>query len=59
MADGVVLSDAQFKQRGTQILPTYGQQGEGGSYSYLEKLIAGMPKRLLKCKKNGYGRCGK
>ena len=57
--DGVVLSGAQFRQRAAQILSTYGQPGDDGADSYLEKLIAGMPKRLRKCKQNGYGRCGK
>ena len=37
----------------------YSQPAEDGGPSFLEKLIAGMPKRLEKCKANGYGRCGK
>ena len=59
LQDGVVLSGAQFRQRAAQVLSTYGQPGDDGADSYLEKLIAGMPKRLRKCKQNGYGRCGK
>ena len=31
----------------------------GQQHSYLQKLVRGMPKRLARCKKNKYGRCGK
>ena len=34
-------------------------QGPGEQYSYLERLVRGIPKRLAKCKKNNYGPCGK
>ena len=34
-------------------------QGPGEQYSYLERLVRGMPKRLARCKKNSYGPCGK
>ena len=59
LQDLVVLTDAQYRQRAAQVLTSYSQPAEDGGPSFLEKLIAGMPKRLEKCKANGYGRCGK
>ena len=54
-----MLTDSQYRQRAAQVLTSYSQPAEDGGPSFLEKLIAGMPKRLEKCKANGYGRCGK
>ena len=59
LRDGVILTEPQYRQRAAQLLAAYGQTPSGGGASYLEKLVAGMPKRLQKCKANGYGRCGK
>ena len=57
--NGVELSVLQFKQRAAQILASYSELGPNDTCSYLDKLVAGMPRRLQKCKDNGYGRCGK
>ena len=54
-----VITTAQFKQRVSQILTSYGYVHPGQKYSYLETLLRGMPKRLVKCKNNKYGLCGK
>ena len=54
-----IITTQQFKQRAAQILHSYSLKGPGEQYSYLEKLVRGMPARLLKCKKNKYGPCGK
>ena len=54
-----VITTLQFKQRASYLLTSYGCAKPGKKYSYLENLIRGMPKRLLKCKKNTYGHCGK
>ena len=59
LQDLVVLTDAQYRQRAAQVLTSDSQPAEDGAPSFLEKLVAGMPKRLEKCKANGYGRCGK
>ena len=59
LQDLVVLTDAQYRQRAAQVLTSYSQPAEDGGPSFVDKLIAGMPKRLEKCKANGYGRCGK
>ena len=59
LQDRVVLTDAQYRQRAAQVLTSYSQPAEDGCPSFFEKLITGMPKRLEKCKANGYGRCGK
>ena len=53
-----IITTQQFKQRVAQILHSYSLKGPGEQYSYLEKLVRGMPARLLKCKKNKYGPCG-
>ena len=57
--DGVVITEAQYRQRAAQLLTSYSVPGETGGQSFLDKLIAGMPRRLEQCKANGYGRCGK
>ena len=54
-----IITVPQFRQRATQILNSYGEAAPGQAYSYLQKLVRGMPKRLAKCKANDYGRCGK
>ena len=54
-----VITTTQFEQRAAQILTSYGVAGPGEQYSYLEKLLRGMPKRLVDCKKNKYHDCGK
>ena len=59
LRDGVILTEVQYRQRAAQLLASYGQTPSGGGTSYLEKLVAGMPKRLLSGEANGYGCCGK
>ena len=54
-----IITTQQFRQRVAQILHSYSLKGPGEEYSYLEKLVRGMPGRLLKCKKNKYGPGGK
>ena len=54
-----VITTLQFKQRVSQLLTSYGCAHPGKKYSYLEALLRGMPKRLMKCKRNKYGPCGK
>ena len=58
LAQGRYLTVAQFRQRVGQILQSYSEVKEGEVQSYLNKLVTGMPARLLKCQKNRYGRCG-
>lgn len=55
----VFLSVAQFKVRATTLLASYAKELPGQKYSFLQKLVRGMPKRLIKMKKNQFGRCGK
>ena len=54
-----VITTFQFKQKASQLLTSYGYVKPGKKYSYLENLIRGMPGRLLRCKENKYGNCGK
>lgn len=54
-----VITTLQFKLRVSQLLTSYGYVKPGKKYSYLENLIRGMPKRLMKRKQNKYGNCGK
>ena len=56
---GKVITVKQFRQRCSQLLTSYGLKGPGEQYSYLEKLVRGMPARLAKSRKNKYGPCGK
>ena len=62
MADlqaGRYLSTCQYKCRVSQILTSYSVPQAGESMSHLSSLLKGMPRRLAKCKANGYGPCGK
>ena len=62
MADldvGRILTVAQFRQRVSQILQSFEVPKLGERSSRLEKLVAGMPKRMASCKANRYGKCGK
>ena len=54
-----VITTVQFKQRVSQLLTSYGYVKPGKKHSYLENLLRGMPKRLMRCKQNRYGNCGK
>ena len=56
--DNIILVP-QFRKRVSQILNSFNLKGPGEEYSYLEKLVRGMPARLKKAKKNKYGPCGK
>ena len=58
-AEGHTISVAQFKQRAAQALHGYCIAAPGQTHSYLQKLVCGMPKRLIKSRANEYGRCGK
>ena len=51
-----VISVTCFKQRVSQLLNSYSLVGPGEKYSYLEKLVRGLPRRLAKCKKNKVAR---
>ena len=53
------LTEAQFKARVAMLLDSYGQVKPGETYSYLQKLVRGMPGRLRKRRSNTLGRCGK
>ena len=59
LSEGRVLTPARFRQRVAQLLNSYGIVEEGQSYSRLQKLVRGMPRRLAACRKNKFGRCGK
>ena len=54
-----VITTLQFRQRVAQLLHSSSLNGPGKEHSYLERLVRGMPGRLLRCKKNKYGPCGK
>ena len=54
-----IITTQQFRQRVSQILNSYGLKGPGEQYSSLEKLVRGIPARLMKSKKNKYGPSGK
>ena len=61
MADlkaGRCLSVCQYKCRASQILTSYGVPQSGACISYFSRFLRGMPRRLAKCKTNGYGPCG-
>ena len=53
------LTRAQFRQRVAQILHGLSVPKPGEKLNYFQKLVAGMPRRLAKCKANGFGNCGK
>ena len=53
------LSTSQFKARVASLLKSYGEVQEGEEYSFLTKLVRGMPKRLAGCRAKHFGRCGK
>ena len=56
---GKTISAQQFRQRASQILQSFEAPRPGERLSRLERLIAGMPKRLAQCKANRYGKCSK
>ena len=53
------LTPPEFKSRGSSLLRSFGVVQRGQQYSYLQKLVRGMPRRLAKCRRNLFGRCGK
>ena len=53
------LSPLQFKARVASVLKSYTKPEPGQQYSFLTKLVRGMPKRLAKCRRNKFGRTGK
>lgn len=54
-----IITVPQFRARVAQILNSFSEVRDGEKYSFLQKLVRGMPKRLARCKANSYGRCGK
>ena len=56
---GKTISAQQFRQRASRILQSFEVPRPGERLSRLERLIAGMPKRLAQCKANRYGKCSK
>ena len=59
LAEGNVISTAQFRQRVAQILKAWSVPAQGEQFNYFQKLLRGMPRRLARCKANKYGHCGK
>ena len=59
LKNGKLISITAFKKRVAQLLASYSLPGPGKKHSYLETLVRGMPKRLVRCKANKYGPCGK
>ena len=59
LKEGRELSNAQFKQRVSQILTSYSKHKAGERFNYYQRLLRGMPARLAKCRANRYGPCGK
>ena len=59
MAVGRVLTVTDFRRRVSRILTSFEQPKPGQRFSPLQKLVRGMPRRLLKARRNHYGRCGK
>ena len=49
----------QYRQRVAQLLTSYTVPTEGQEYSFLQRLVRGMPRRLAKCRANRFGPCGK
>ena len=58
LSDDVVLTVAQFRARASQILQSYSVPKKGEEHSRLQRLVRGMPRRLKRCRENGYGRSG-
>ena len=56
---GRELTKHQFRARVAHLLQTYSAVPAGHQWSYLQKLVRGMPKRMERCRLNGFGRCGK
>ena len=54
---GRVLTKHKFRARVAHILQTYSVPKAGQQWSYLQKLISGMPQRLARSKAIGRGRC--
>ena len=56
---GKQISATQFRQRAGQLLNSYSVLLPGESFSYLQRLVRGMPRRMARCRANGFGPCGK
>ena len=54
-----VLTKHQFRARVAHLLQTYSIPQPGQQWSYLQKLVRGMPSRLKRCRSNNFGRSGK
>ena len=59
LREGRFLTAPQFRQRAAQILQSYGVAEQGERWSYLQRLLRGMPARLARCRANRFGPCGK
>ena len=57
--EGRTLTVSQFRHRAAQILHSFEVRRPGERFTRLEKLIDGMPQRMLDCRNNRYGRCKK
>lgn len=57
--NGRTLTVAQFRARASQLLQSYSIPKPGQEYSFLRRLVRGMPRRLALCRANKFGRCGK
>lgn len=53
------ITVTQYRQRVGQLLTSYTVPKEGQEYSFLQRLVRGMPRRLAKCRVNHFGPCGK
>ena len=53
------ITVTQYRQRVGQLLASYTVPMEGQEYSFLQRLVRGMPRRLAKCRANRFGPCGK
>ena len=59
LASGRAIAMPMFRKRVAQLLNSYGLPAKRDTFSPLQKLVRGMPKRLANCRKNEFGRCGK
>ena len=56
---GKTISAQQFRQRASQILHSYAVADADTGTSYLQRLVAGMPRRPKRMWDNDWGSCGK
>ena len=56
---GRYITVTQYRQRVGQLLTSYTVPSQGQPYSFLQRLLRGMPRRLASCRANNFGPCGK